>query len=39
MGRIVDTRASGYPMIPGQPFTEYNADEEFLYQMENISMD
>ncbi len=34
MGRIVDTRASGYPMIPGQPFTEYNADEEFLYQME-----
>ncbi len=33
MTRIVDTRAPGFPLITGLPCTDYNADEEFLYQM------
>ena len=34
MSRIVDTYNSNYPLIEGTPFTDYNADKEFLFQME-----
>ncbi|ADE82326.1 hypothetical protein PRMUPPPA20_08720 [Xylanibacter ruminicola] len=34
MPKIVNTYSSDYPLIEGKPFTDYNADEEFLFQME-----
>lgn len=33
MSRIVDTYSDGYPMIEGLPCTNYNADEEFIFQI------
>ena len=33
MPKIVDTYNVNYPLIEGKPFTDYNADEEFLRQM------
>ena len=33
MTKIVDTRTPGFPLIYGLPCTSYNADEEFIFQM------
>ena len=33
MSRIVDTYSKDYPMIEGSPCTNYNAEDEFLYQI------
>lgn len=33
MTKIVNTRGTGFPLIYGIPFTDYNADEEFIFQM------
>lgn len=33
MIKIVDTRTPGFPLIYGLPCTSYNADEEFIFQM------
>lgn len=34
MTKIVDTHNSDYQLIEGKPFTDYRADEEFIYQMD-----
>ena len=34
MTKIVNTRGTGFPLIYGIPFTDYNADEEFIFQIE-----
>jgi len=33
MTKIVDTRGNNFPLISGLPCTDYNADEEFIFQM------
>lgn len=33
MTKIVETRVKGFPLVEGMPFTNYNADEEFIYQI------
>lgn len=34
MPKIIDTHSPNYPMIEGIPYTEYNADEVFIQQMD-----
>ena len=38
MTKIVDTRGNNFPLISGLPCTDYNADEEFIFNMNALSL-